>query len=143
MHGDTHKLFSLQHQPKKSWQPFSGTKRRPLIKFLPQGHTINGVVYCATRQAIQNKQRRILMQGVCFLCNNAHLQTAHGTQERLQSFKWQTLSHPSNCPDLRARGDDNVVETASGRLLRQYKNGHFQVHQMYSRALCRKVIVML
>jgi hypothetical protein len=42
----------------------------------------------------------MLARGVCLLHNNAHPQTAHATQELLQSFKCAVLAHPPHSPDL-------------------------------------------
>ena len=32
-------------------------------------------------------------KGICLLHNNARLHTVHGTQELLQSFRWEVLAH--------------------------------------------------
>ena len=66
------KYSKLQYQPGKSWQPFSGTKKKPLrVNFFPRGHTINATAYCKTlHQGVQNKWQGILMQRFCLQHDN-------------------------------------------------------------------------
>jgi hypothetical protein len=83
---------------------FWDRKKPLLINFLPQGDTIIVAAYCEMLKklcrAIQNKQRGMLMRGICLLHDNARPYTARTTQELLLSFKWQVLAHPPHSPDL-------------------------------------------
>jgi len=75
-----------------------------LVKFLPQGTTINSAVYCETlkklRRAIQNKRRGMLSAAILLLHDNARLRSAAQTQDLITSYKWEQMDHPQYSPDL-------------------------------------------
>ena len=70
-----------------------------LVEFLPQGTTINSVVYCELlkklRHAIQNKRHGMLSATILLLHNNAWLHSAAQTQDLITSGnKWTTPIQP-------------------------------------------------
>jgi len=69
-----------------------------LVECLPQGTTINSVVYCETlkklRHAIQNKRRGMLSATILLLHDKARPHPAAQTQELITSFRWEQMDHP-------------------------------------------------
>ena len=83
---------------------FWGRQGVLLVEFLPQGTTINSVVYCETlkklRCAIQNKRRGMLSATILLLHDNARPHSAAQTQDLITSFRWERMDHPPYSPDL-------------------------------------------
>jgi len=75
-----------------------------LVEFLPQGTTINSVVYCETlkklRRSIRNKRHRMLSVNILLLHDNTRPHSAVQTQDLITSFKWEQMDHPRCSPDL-------------------------------------------
>ena len=72
-----------------------------LVEFVPQGTTINSVVYCETlkmlRHAIQNKRRGMLSATILLLHDNARPHSAAQTQNLITSFKWEQMDPVQPC----------------------------------------------
>jgi len=70
---------------------FWGRQGDLLVKFLPQGTTINSAVYCETlkklRRAIQTQRRGMLSATVLLLHDNARPHPAAQTQDVISPFK--------------------------------------------------------
>jgi len=75
-----------------------------LVEFLPQGTTINSVVYCETlkklKRAIQNKRRRMLSATILLLHDSARPHSATKTQDLITAFKWEKMEQHPCSPDL-------------------------------------------
>lgn len=74
-----------------------------LCEFMPAGTTINADHYCETlenlHRAIENR-RGVLTKGVRFHEDNAHLHIARVTNDLINKFGWDTVTHPPYSPDL-------------------------------------------
>jgi hypothetical protein len=76
---------------------FWDSKSFLLVKFLPQGSTINAGVYydkLKLHLEIQNKRCGMLCQGVVILHDNARPHTAAATQDLMATFGWEQFDHP-------------------------------------------------
>jgi len=69
-----------------------------LVEFLPQGRTINCVVYrealMKLRRAIQNKRHGMLSVTILLLHDNFRPHSAAQTQDLITSFRWEQMDHP-------------------------------------------------
>jgi len=86
-----------------------------LVKFLPQGATINSAVYCETlkklRCAIQNKRHGMLSAIILLLHDNAQPHSAAQAQDLITSFKWEQMDHPPYSLDL-APSDYHLITSS-------------------------------
>ena len=75
-----------------------------MIDYLQRGNTINSDYYCdllyRLKDAIKEKRRGKLRNGVLFLQDNAPAHKAHQTMDVLQQLGFQCLDHPPYSPDL-------------------------------------------
>ncbi|GFY36318.1 mariner Mos1 transposase [Trichonephila clavipes] len=75
-----------------------------LVEFLEHNKSVNSDVYCETlqrlRRCIRNKRPGLLTEGVVLLHDNARPHVSRVTQMELEKFKWETLDHPTYCPDM-------------------------------------------
>jgi histone-lysine N-methyltransferase SETMAR len=80
--------------------------RKELLKvgFMQQQTKITSEVYCETLKvlcgAIQNKRLAMLIFGIVFLHDKAHLHTAAHTWALVEHFNWELFDHPPYSPDL-------------------------------------------
>ncbi|GFO46005.1 histone-lysine N-methyltransferase SETMAR [Plakobranchus ocellatus] len=75
-----------------------------LLDILPQGECINAARYCSTldrlKEAIRRKRPGLLRRGVVLQHDNATPHSANLTQQWLQRYGLEILSHPAHSPDL-------------------------------------------
>jgi [histone H3]-lysine36 N-dimethyltransferase SETMAR len=69
-----------------------------LLKWLPEGSTINSTYYCdilsELKEQIKCKRRGKWSRGVCLLHDNARPHTSHQTSEHLSKLGFRLLPHP-------------------------------------------------
>lgn len=75
-----------------------------LVEFMPRGTTINSNTYCETlkklRRAIQNRRRGKLTKGIRLHHDNARPHVSQQTNDVIDQFGWELVSHPPYSPDL-------------------------------------------
>lgn len=75
-----------------------------LLKWLPEGESINSKYYCEVlaelREAIKRERRGKLSRGVVLLHDNARPHTSNETLAAIQAQGFTTLPHPPYSPDL-------------------------------------------
>ena len=75
-----------------------------LIKWLPEGRTVNSQYYCEVlrelREAIKNMRRGKLTRGVLLQQDNARPHTSMETMGVIQELGFETVPHPPYSPDL-------------------------------------------
>ena len=75
-----------------------------LIKWLPQGSTINSQYYCELlgelRESIKNQRRGKLRRGILLQHDNARPHTSAETLAKIRELGFTVLPHPPYSPDL-------------------------------------------
>uniref|UniRef100_A0A0A9Y740 Histone-lysine N-methyltransferase SETMAR n=1 Tax=Lygus hesperus TaxID=30085 RepID=A0A0A9Y740_LYGHE len=122
-----------------------------LIDFVNHGSTINASAYCDTVKRLRAAIKRIkplsgrpnlLRKGILLLHDNARPQSAHQTQQHVNSFNLDVLNHPPYSPDL-AQSDFHLFPKLTGHL--GSKNFRMDselkaVVEQCCRHLCRQVL---
>jgi len=98
------KLPSVEIRRKSSRLDFLGSRRRPLIDYLPKGQTINAEYYSSLlvqlKDILKEKRCGRIIKVCLFLRDNASARRALATQKQLAYLGFQCLNHPPYFPDL-------------------------------------------
>ncbi|GFS03033.1 histone-lysine N-methyltransferase SETMAR [Elysia marginata] len=103
------KKFKVQSSAaKRMVTVFWDAKGVILLGILLHGHCISAAQYCNTldcvRDAIRRKSPGLLRRGLVLQHNNATPHSANLTQQWLQRYGWEILSHPAHSSDLAPSG---------------------------------------
>jgi len=101
-----------------------GSRRHPLIDYLPKGQTINAEYYLSLlvqlKDILKGKRCGKVTKGILFLHDNAPAHRSLVSQKKLAHLDFQCLDHPPYSPDL-APSDYHLFP----ELKKQLKGRHF------------------